>query len=61
MKDVIDMIAALVFSGALFFGTGYTIKQAHDIIKKEALEQVSKGLSSSEELANGLTGETLDY
>jgi len=49
MKDVIDMIAALVFSGALFFGTGYTIKQAHDIIKEGALEQISKGLSLTSE------------
>jgi len=61
MRDVVDMIAALVFSGALFFGTGYTLKQVHDVIKKESLEQVSKGLSSSEELANALTGESLDY
>ena len=59
MRDVIDMIAALVFSGALVFGTGYSVKQVHDIIKKEALEQVSKGLSSSEELARALTGESL--
>ncbi len=61
MKDVVETIAALVFSGALFFGGGYTIKQAHDAIKKEVLMQVSEGLSSSERLANALTGEKLDY
>ena len=61
MKDVVNLITAMVFSGSFLFGIGYTVKQAHDIIKKEALTQISKGLSSSEELANALTGEKLPY
>lgn len=61
MKDLINLLTAIIFSGSFLFGIGYTAKQAHDIVKKEALTQVSKGLSSSEELANALTGEKLDY
>lgn len=61
MKAVIDMVFALIFSSGFIFGSGYTIKKIHDFIKEEALTQVSKGLSSSEELANALTGEKLKF
>jgi len=61
MRDVVDMVAAFVFSGFLLFGIGYGIKKVHDFVKKEALTQVYKGLSSSEKMANALTGEKLGY
>lgn len=61
MKDIVNLVTALVFSGALFAGSGYTIMKIHDVIKKETLTQISKGLSSSEKLANSLTGERLDF
>ena len=61
MKDIVNLITAMIFSGSFLLGAGYTIKQAHDLIAREALTQISKGLSSSEELANKLTGEKLDF
>ena len=61
MREVIDFAMAIIFSGSLLFGGGYTIKELHDIIKKECIGQVSQGLSSSEKLANALAGEKLDF
>ena len=61
MKEAINFALAVFFSGSLLFGGGMTIKAIHDFIKSRALIQVSEGLSSSERLANSLTGEKLDY
>lgn len=61
MEDIVNLITAFIFSGILFFGTGHTLKQIHDFVKKETLLQISKGLKSSEQIANALTGEKLDY
>lgn len=59
MNELVNILTALVMTGVLLFGTGTGIKYIHDTVKKETLEQISKGLSSSEEMANRLTGETL--
>lgn len=61
MNEITNLITALIFSGSLIFGIGLTIKTAHDYVRQEVLSQISQGLSSSEELANALTGEKLDY
>ena len=61
MREVVDLILAVVFSGSFLLGTGYTIKEVHDFVKKECVEQIAQGLSSSEELANALTSEKLDF
>ena len=61
MKEAINFVLAIIFSGAFLFGGGMTIKGIHDLIKNEALKKVSKGLSSSEKFANALTNERLDY
>lgn len=61
MKDVIELAIALIYSGALLFGGGYGLKTVHDEVRKAALIKVSKGLSSSEELANALTGEATGF
>lgn len=61
MREAIDSAIEVIFSGSLIFGGGYSIKQIHGYVKKEIIEQISQGLSSSESLANGLTGETLDF
>ncbi len=61
MKDIIEAMIAIIYSVTLFMGAGYGIKQFHDEMKKAALEQVEKGLSSSEELANALTGESTGF
>ena len=61
MREAIDFAIAVIFSGSLIFGGGYSIKQIHDFLKRESIEQISKGLSSSEALARGLTGEQLDF
>ena len=61
MREAIDFTIAIIFSGSLTFGGGYSIKQIHDYVKKETIEQVSHGLSSSEAQANLLTGEKLSF
>ncbi len=61
MREAIDFAIAIIFSGSLIFGGGYSIKQIHDYVKKEAIEQISQGMSSSEAQANLLTGEKLDF
>lgn len=61
MKAVIDFILTLIFSAGFLFGNGLAIKKIHDFVKKEAIEQFSKGLSSSEEMANRLTKQKLPY
>lgn len=61
LGNLLNDIVAIFITGSMIFGTGYSLKKAHDIIKQETLSQISNGLSSSEELANALTGEKLDY
>lgn len=61
MRAIIDLVTILIVNGSFILGTGYTIKKTHDVVKKATLEQISKGLSSSERLANKLTGEKLPY
>jgi hypothetical protein len=61
MKAVIDLVIALAVNASFIFGAGYSIKKVHDVVKKAAIEQISKGLFSSEELANKLTGRRPHY
>lgn len=61
MNEITNLITALVVSGSLILGVGLTIKEAHDYVRQRALSQISQGLSSSEKLANALTGEKLNY
>lgn len=61
MKNVVELTVALIYSGTLLFGGGYGIKTIHDEVKRAALTKVSKGLGSSEALANALTGEKLGF
>lgn len=61
LGNLLNDIVAIFITGSMIFGAGYTIKEAHDFIRKETLSQISQGLSSSEELANALTGEKLPY
>lgn len=61
MREAIDFAIAVIFRGSLIFGGGYSVKQVHDYVKRETVEQISRGLSSSEALGNSLTGEKLDF
>ena len=61
MNQLISDLVALVYTGLLLFGGGYTIKEVHDFVRYETLKQDSKPLSSSESLANALTGESLGF
>lgn len=61
MKTTINDLIAIILTSGLAYGLGYGFKQTHDFVKQETLEQISQGLSSSEKLANRLTGETLDF
>lgn len=55
MKAIIDLILTLIFSAGFIFGNGLAIRKIHNFVKKEAIEKISQGLSSSEELAKRLT------
>lgn len=61
MKDIIETMIAIIYSATLFMGAGYGIKQFHDEVERASLERVKKGLSSPEELANALTGESTGF
>jgi len=61
MENVIETLVALVITSGLLFGTSKSVIWLHDEIKKESLNQVSKGLSSSEEMSQALTGERLEF
>ena len=61
MKDIIEFAIAVIYSGFLFLGGGYGLKTVHDEVKKAALTKISEGLSSSEKLANALTGEKNEF
>lgn len=61
LGSLLNDIIAIFITGSIFLGAGYSLKKTHDFIKKETLLQISKGLSSSEKLANELTGQKLDF
>lgn len=61
MKDIIELAVAVIYSVSLFFGGSYGLKTIHDEVKKAALTKVSNRLSSSESLANALTGEKTNF
>ncbi len=61
MGRVISDLVAVIYTGLLLFGGGCTIKEVHDFVRYETLKQVSKPLSSSEALANALTGEKTGF
>jgi hypothetical protein len=61
MENLIETITALTITGLIALGGVYTAKEMHDFVKQESLNQVSKGLSSSEKMANALTGEDLGF
>jgi hypothetical protein len=61
MENLIETIIALIISSVMLLSGVYTVKEIHDVVKFESLNQISKGLSSSEKMANALTGETLDF
>lgn len=59
MENLIETLIAFVITSGLIFGTGKSLFWLHDEVKKEALIQISNGLSSSEEMSRALTGESL--
>ena len=61
MKEAIDLVIAIIVSGGILFGGSYTLKEVHDFVRYEALKKASKPLSSSEEMAQKLTGMKLDF
>lgn len=61
MRDLISTAIAIIYSGGLLFGAGYTLKSIHDEVRKATLTKVSNGLGSSERLSNSLTGEKTDF
>jgi hypothetical protein len=61
MENVIETLVALVITSGLIFGTSKSVIWLHDEIKREALSQVSNGLSSSEKMSQALTGEQLEF
>ena len=61
MNDLVSTLIAIIYSSALFFGSGYGLKSLYDETKKAALIKSAEGLSSSEEMANTLTGEETDF
>ena len=61
MNNLVNTAIAIIYSGGLFFGAGYSLKVVHDEIRKAALTKAAKGLSSSEQMANSLSGEKTDF
>jgi len=61
MENLIETLVALVITSGLIFGTGKSLLWLHDEVKKEALMQISNGLSSSEDMSQALTGESLGF
>ena len=59
MENLIETLVTLVITSGLIFGTGKSLFWLHDEVKKEALMQISNGLSSSERMSQALTGESL--
>lgn len=61
MNDLISTALAIIYSSGLFLGAGYGLKTIHDEVKKAALTKAAQPLSSSERMANQLTGEKTDF
>lgn len=61
MNDLVSTILALIYSSTLVLGSGYTLKKISHEIKKTGLTKAATKLSSSENLANALTGEKTDF
>lgn len=61
MENLIETLVALLITSGLVFGASKSVLWVHDEVKKEVLNQVSKGLSSSEEMSQALTGERLEF
>ena len=61
MENIIETLVALVITSGLIFGTSKSVIWLHNEIKKETLNQVSEGLSSSEQMSQALTGEFLEF
>ena len=61
MNDLVSTAIAILYSSGLFFGAGYGLKSLHDEVKKAALTKTAQGLSSSERMANQLTGRKTDF
>jgi len=41
MNDLINTAFAVIYSGALIFGTGYGLKSFHDIVREVALSKIT--------------------
>ncbi len=61
MRAILDLMAAIIVSLSLLGGSGYAIRSLYLGVKKAAIEQISKGLSSSEKQAQLLTGQKLPF
>ena len=61
MNELINTALAVIYSSALIFGAGYGLKSFHDAVREATLAKITQGLSSSEELANSLTGEKTPF
>ena len=53
-------IVSLIVTTLLLLGTGYTAKAIFTTIERITLTRIQKGLSSSEALAQALTGKRID-
>ena len=42
MKEIIDLLIAIVISSIFLLGGGYTLKEVHDFVKYEALKKASQ-------------------
>ena len=61
MKEIIDLLIAIVISSTFLLGGSYTLKEIHNFVRYEALKKTSQPLSSSEEMAQKLTDMKLDF
>ena len=61
MNQLVSDIVAVIYTGLLLCGGGYTLKEVHDFVRYETLKKVSEGLSSTDALSNALTGEKTDF
>ena len=61
MKDLIETTIALIYSAMLLGGDTYGLKKIHDEVKSMTTKKIEQGLSSSEVLANSLTGEETGF
>ncbi len=57
MKQAIEIFTALL----ILIGSGVAVQKVFTEVRKAALTKIKHGLSSSERLAQRLTGEPLDY